>query len=649
MIMRKFLLFACFFAFGLSCHIIAQKTSGNRQLDEIINAEQHSAKAKLSKIATFPDNYDLKYHRFQLEVDPAVYYISGSVTSYFTPKISNFNTLFFDLASAMSVDSVIYHNSSIAFNQANDLVQISLPAPIGLNALDSVTVYYQGAPVTTGFGSFNQDVHAGAPIIWTLSEPFGARDWWPSKQDLNDKIDSVDMIVTVPNGNRVASNGLLVEEIPGFSKTLFHWETHYPIAAYLIAIGVTNYVYYSNYVPLPGGDSLEVLNYVYPEDLATAQSLTPDIINTISLYDSLLITYPFHNEKYGHAEFGWGGGMEHQTMTFLINFGHSLMAHECAHQWFGDYITCGSWEDIWLNEGFATYMEGLTEERYFPSTWMGWKQNKISNITSAPDGSVKCSDTTDVSRIFSGRLTYNKGSYLLHMLRWKLGTNTFFQGLQNYLNDPALAFGYAKTPDLKAHLESTSGQSLTTFFNQWYYGEGFPSYQVIWNQNASQVNVQINQTTSHPSVPFYEMPVPVYFSDGVNDTTLVFNHTFSGEVFTANLPFQATSAQFDPELWILSANNTVTTGIVGDNNQQELLVVFPNPAKDELKIQTITCKISKIEISNTLGQVVYKKSILPMWKEGEQHPVNIKPLAKGNYFLKMETSKGEIIKQFVKE
>jgi len=97
------------------------------------------------------------------------------------------------------------------------------------------------------------------------------------------------------------------------------------------------------------GDSLQVLNYVYPENLSSAQLQTPDIIPIIQLYDSLTIPYPFRNEKYGHAQFNWGGGMEHQTMSFMVNFNQDLMAHECAHQWFGDLITCGSWEDIWLN------------------------------------------------------------------------------------------------------------------------------------------------------------------------------------------------------------------------------------------------------------------------------------------------------------
>src|ERR1019366_8916799 len=437
--------------------------------DEISAMEQKSQAGKFKSLSSgVGGNYDLKYHRCVWEIDPAVSFIKGNITSYFKPAINGFNQIEFDLSMVRTVDSVKFHNSNISFSQINnDVLQINLPTIIPINTLDSVTVFYQGVPPHADTASFYQSTHNGTPIIWTLSEPFGAKDWWACKQSLTDKIDSLDIIVTVPQQNKVASNGILISEILSGNNKIFHWKTKYPIAAYLVGIAVTNYSGYSDFVPLQSGDSLEVLNYVYPENLATAQSQTPDIINIIKFYDSLTIEYPFAKEKYGHAQFNWGGGMEHQTMSFVVNFSHALMAHECAHQWFGDRVTCASWQDIWLNEGFATYFEGLTEERYFPDTWMTWKQQKIENITSLPDGSVLCDDTTSVKRIFSARLSYNKGAYLLHMLRCKLGDSIFFLALKNYLNDSLLAGSYAHTPALIAHLEATSNQSLKSFFNEW--------------------------------------------------------------------------------------------------------------------------------------------------------------------------------------
>jgi aminopeptidase N len=507
------------------------------------------------------DNYDIKYHRCVWSVDPAVNYIKGAITTYFEAKNANIFDIGFDLTDIMNVDSVVQNGVSLSFTHVNNLLDITLGTPMAPGTLDSLTVYYQGAPTSSGFGSFNLSTHASAPILWTLSEPYGAPDWWPCKHVLNDKVDSLDVICTVPTGNRVASNGLLIQEINDSLTSTYHWKTRYPIAAYLIAIGVTNYSVYSDYVPLSPTDSIQVLNYVYPENLASAQAQTPDIINVISLYDSLTITYPFAAEKYGHAQFNWGGGMEHQTMSYVVGFNHSLIAHECAHQWFGDRVTCGSWEDIWLNEGFATYFEGLTEERYFPSTWPAWKQSKVANICSQSNGSVLCTDTTNINRIFDGRLTYNKGAYLLHMLRWKLGDAHFFQALREYLNDPLLAYNYAKTPLLKAHLESVYGAPLTSFFTEWYNGQGYPSYDVIWNATGNSVFVRLLQTTSDPSVSFYEMPVPIVFSDGNKDTTVVLDHTFSGQTFSFTLGISPTIAKFDPDLWILANNNTVTVGL----------------------------------------------------------------------------------------
>ncbi len=547
--------------------VFAQSKEIVEEFNELVNMEGKAHRyIELPLALSIPDNYDLKYHRFNWRVDPAVRYIQGSVTSYFVPKASGFIEVNFDLSISLTTDSVKYHGSTRPFtHSASDVLKITLPSVIPTNTLDSIIVYYHGVPPNNGLGSFTTSTHNSTPVMWTLSEPFGAKEWWPCKQNLNDKVDSIDVYVTTPQAYRVASIGKLISETQSGSDKIYRWQSHYPIEAYLMAFAVTNFSVYSHYLPMGAGETLEVLNYVYPENLATAQSQTPGILNVISLYDSLIIPYPFAKEKYGHCQFGWGGGMEHQTMSFVTNFSHSLIAHECAHQWFGDMVTCGSWQDIWLNEGFATYLEGLSQEFLFPANWYNWKLSKKNNITSVSSGSVLCDDTLNINRIFSSRLTYNKGAYLLHMLRWKLGDATFYQSLRNYLNDPALSFNYAKTPNLISHLEAASGQSLTTFFSQWYYKQGYPTYQVSWHRNGNDVVVKLNQTTSHASVTFFEMPVPIRFTAAGFDTTLVFNHTFSGQVFTRTINFPATTASFDPELWLLSGNNTVTYDAVNLN------------------------------------------------------------------------------------
>jgi aminopeptidase N len=403
---------------------------------------------------------------------------------------------------------------------------------------------------------------------------------------LNDKADSIDVLVTNPVEYKAASNGVLVSETVVNDHKTARWKHRHPITAYLVAFAVTNYSAYSDEVTITGGVVVEVLNYVFPEDLAYAQASTPNVLDVIQLYSELFMPYPFKDEKYGHAQFAWGGGMEHQTMSFMVNFEHGLMAHELAHQWFGDYITCSSWHDIWLNEGFATYLDGLTHEYNLHDDGVdfnSWKLAKINSITSYPDGSVYCDDTTSVNRIFSGRLSYNKGAMVVHMIRKKMGDQDFYTALQNYLNDPELANGFAHTSDLKNHLESVCGCSFEAFFSDWVYGEGYPIYHIFFSQETSGiVNVSIEQLQTHGSVDFFEMDVPVKFYGISEDTLVFFNNTVNGETFSFDPGFTVTSAQFDPNHDVVSRNSTVLKVDTFDGENK--FYVLPNPTTGKISL-----------------------------------------------------------------
>jgi aminopeptidase N len=575
---------------------------------------------------SFTSTYDIKYHRLEWTIDPNVYHISGTVTTYFAPYSNNFQDVFFDLSDSLQVDSVKYHGNTLAHTRpGNHLLKIELPTAINANQLDSITVHYVGVPDSNGFGSFVQDYHDAVPVIWSLSEPYGARDWWPCKQNLNDKIDSIDVLVTTPNAYRVASNGLLVNELTVGPDKVYHWKHRYPIPAYLIAIAVTNYEEVLQYIYLPTGDTIDIVNYVYPEDTSAWQQ-SFGVTNSCMLhFCDRFELYPFHEEKYGHAQFSWGGGMEHQTMSFMRSTYPPLIAHELAHQWFGDKITCGSWHDIWLNEGFATYLYGLQNERSWTNDWYPWKRNVINHITSEPDGSVYVSDTTSVARIFDARLSYNKGAMLLHMLRWKMGDADFFTAIQNYLADPNLAFSYARTSDLIWHLENQSGVNLTEFFDDWFYGEGFPSYQIEGCQHEGQLEFTVHQTTSHISVDFFEMPIPIHVYGAGQDTMYRFEHSYSGQTFTVPAPFAVDSIAFDADMWLVSANNEVSMEISAEVQVE----IFPNPTTGMFYVNACN-PIDHIAVFSPDGKLVYSKAnpVIP-------HPISMDNMAEGVYVVEV--------------
>ncbi|MBC8754289.1 M1 family metallopeptidase [Kordia sp. YSTF-M3] len=548
-------------AIGFLWTFIAYSQSGQELID-IVEGEHNKAE----QLQDFQANqhtatYDLLSHKLQLEVDPAKHYIKGEVTSEFR-VLENTDEIVFDLSDNLKVASVTTKGEHIAFTQENNELTITFTKGICENATETVTIAYEGTPnKNAGGDGFVTTTHNNTPSLYTLSEPYGSRDWWPCKQDLNDKIDQIDVIITAPKAYKAVSNGVILSEEENGNFVTTHWQHNYPIPSYLIGIAVTDYEVFSQTIK-GDGYSFDIVNYVYPESRDKAEEYTKVTVDIMNLFQGLFGEYPFKDEKYGHAEFEYGGGMEHSTISFMGNFSRSLIAHELAHQWFGNKVTCDSWNDIWLNEGFATYLSGLVENHLDgEQDFINWKRGKIADITSSRNGSVYVQDEKldNVGRIFSSRLSYNKGAMVIHMLRTKLGDDVFFQGIRNYLNDEELAYGYANTSQLQAHLEKTSGESLKEFFSDWIYGEGYPSYNVAWYQgDQREVSIKMNQEQSNRKVDYFEMNVP-FLVIGIQgeEKLITLDNTFNGQEFTVAVDFEISDIILDPKYDLISKNNTI--------------------------------------------------------------------------------------------
>jgi aminopeptidase N len=530
----------------------------------------------------------------------------------------------------------------MTFSQtAEDGLVMPLSQNVNAAQKDSVSIYYHGVPLGGGFGSFISTTHdVNTPVMWTLSEPYGAKDWWPCKNGNDDKADSIEIIITNPMGYVASSNGVVLKEWDEGGKHITWYKHRYPISSYLVAFAVTDFRVIRDSV-LVGNKQLPFISYAFPEDEAYFRDESIYAKQAMTVYSNLFGDYPFINEKYGHTQFKWGGGMEHQTNSFVVSMGIHLTVHELGHQWFGDKITCGSWQDLWLNEGFASYLEWLYVEQYYADYAISDREYYRSYVSSLPDGSVFIVDTANISRLFSNRLTYTKGAFVAHMLRWKLGDSTFFRGMKQYLNDPALKYNYARTADLKRNLEQVSGKNLDKFFQQWVYGEGYPSYAVSWTANKNNwIKIKLNQTTSHASVSFYEMPVPLLFKSGSKDTTIVLDNTINEQEFWVNIGFVPDTVIFDPQVWLLSAKNSITK-IPANAGSSDDIKLFPNPAPFELNIslKNPLDKNVSIQLYNSIGQLLISKQIETPGKD-ELIQIPTTALPRGVYWVRIRNEKG---------
>ena len=592
------------------------------------------------------NTYNQYYMRAVWNINPSQYFINGNVTYYFTIT-ENSNVLSFDLHDTLNVDSIIFNSNQVTYSRNNNILDISLPNTLNQGVNDSVSIYYHGTPtkVDKKRGAFAIDKYEyngdSISCMWSLSEPYGAKNWFPCKQELYDKIDSCDLFFITPSKYKTAANGLLISEDIVNGKRTTHWKHKHPIAAYLIGFVSSEFNIRNYYINILNNDSIYMMEYYLKNDSSLIEHPYDIYDKLFNLYDTLFIPYPYKDEKYGHMQWYRGGGMEHQTMSSMNRMSlseHYVIEHELMHQWFGDFVTCGSWKDIWLNEGFAIFGNFISLE-YLWTSQPNWHPNLLklyhNDIISLPDGSVFVDDTTNVNRIFSGRLTYEKGGFLLRMLRWELGDTDFFNGVRAYINNPDLQNNYARTSDLIAALEQEADTSLTEFFNDWFYGEGYPIYNIEYDQtNDYLTNILIKQTTSHQSVSFYEMTVPIQFWINGNDTIVKLHNTINNQLFAVQLNGSVDSVKFDPEYKIISENNVTQNISLIDNASK--IKVFPNPVKDEITISlgNLPLQIKNIYLTNING-----KQTPLQFENTNIQKINISEFSSGSYIITIETDK----------
>jgi len=648
----------------LHYHIVRRKTFFCMIMVVCLFAESSAQFASINPINNNSSNYqaipiktaastwfDVSYYRLELNIFTPANYLTGAVSIVGVCRKANEQKLTFDLVQNMHIDSILVNSLKCSFLQSSEYFDISLSTATSLGLKLSVEIFYQGTPISTGLGSFSFDTHSGVPWIYSLSQPYGTKDWWPCKDDPSDKADSADIIVTCDSTFRVGSNGLLRSVVNNNNGTsTFYWKERYPIASYLISIAITNYSQFSNWYRYTSTDSMEVLNYVLPEHYDEAIQKLPVTVDMLKIFSDLFGQYPFIKEKYGHAEFGRGGAMEHQTMTSMTNFNEVTIAHELAHQWFGDMITCQSWSDLWLNEGFAQYSSALyLEHQYGSSAYWSFMQSQINRAYQAP-GFIGVPDTSSARNLFNVSRIYSKSSSVLHMLRHVLGDSVFLRVLYIYANDPALMYSTATTSDFQNICEMVSGLDLDYFFQEWIYGAGFPNYFYSWTwksmKDSSVLVLDITQVNNQGTPQFFTMPVDIRITTARRDTLVTVWNNALTQQFQIRCDDKPSAVLLDPDEWIIrytfAGADRPPAGFFLEQN-------YPNPFNSTTTILYWLPKRSAItlKIFDLLGREVETLADAVQSAGAHEYHWNASSKASGVYIYRLAAGEVELTKKMV--
>jgi aminopeptidase N len=585
------------------------------------------------------EKYDVNYYNLNLNMTNTSTYLSGMVRMDAKAKV-NLDSALFELFQSFTITEIRVNGIPVNYSRNQSAIKVPVNATQGVYF--SIETDYFGTPPTAvtnplggGGMTYKKSQTWGNRVVWSLSEPFSAYEWFPVKQSLKDKIDSSDVSITVPDTCKAGSNGILVSvDTLGNGLLKFNWKNRHMIDYYLISVSVAKYIEHNYYVQPNGStDSIFVQNFIYnnPQTLPYFLNDINETGDFLVLFSDLYGLYPYADEKYGHCMAPISGGMEHQTMTTQGFFEKTLTAHELAHQWWGNQVTCASWSDIWVNEGWASYSEYLMLENLYPAEKNQHMLDVHNNVMSQPNGSVWCLDSLNEGRIFSGRLTYDKGAGIIHSMRNIVNDdNLFFEVLNSFQTKykDSVATGI----DFKNELELQTGIDFDPFFEQWYFGEGYPTYALKWNQVGNDLFVKISHITSASNVtPTFTNPLDVRFIRvGLGDTIIRFNINSNNELFVISEMGQITnSISIDPNNWVINqVASILQDNTLGSINLEEesKIEVYPNPTDEVFQILNLN-QNAEIKIFNTNGQLLLSKNIAP------NDSIDIQEFSMGTYIL----------------
>jgi aminopeptidase N len=577
-----------------------------------------SASLSVAQIAE-TERYNVHFYALDIAMNNLVTTVAGTGEIHAISR-QNLDSALFELHPVMTISQIRVNAIPVLYSRIGSAIKVPVNAILGDAFV--ISVDYAGTPPTGastpfgGSGMSNDDSPSwGNQVTWSLSEPFSAYEWWPCKQSLTDKADSCSVKITVPSACKAGSNGLLENMVDlGGGLSRYEWKHRHPIDYYLVSVAVAEYVDYTIYAnPVGAPNPIMIQNYIYnnPGTLPNFQTEIDETADFIELFYELYGPYPFEDEKYGHCMAPLSGGMEHQTMTTQGFFEKGLTAHELGHQWFGDNVTCASWADIWINEGFASYSEYLMLENLYAGEEVTHMQDVHDNVMTQPFGSVWVLDSLNENRIFSGRLTYDKGAGIIHTMRYIVDNDSlFFATLREFQVD----FGdsVATGIDMRDKFQAETGIDFTPFFEEWYFGGGYPTYSIQWNQIGSDILIQLSHSVSQAAVtPTFTNPIDVRITrPTLGDTIVRLDVNSNQQQFLVSNAGTAGTMFIDPANWVINAVGTIVFNgsLVGLNEEHlaDKITVFPNPSNGVVTVQVDDQSAKDYVIYKMNGQIIEK-------------------------------------------